>query len=332
VFWGPVSDRLGRRLVLSGGVAATGVLTMAMAAVGSFGAALALVPVQGFAAASFSPGALAYLSERLAHGRQAVGIAIVTSSFFASSFVGQAASQAIEGLAGWRAVFLCSGVAFIAVAPWLAAVVEPTAAGHRGGDLRSSVAAASRLLRNPSLRRAIAASVAILGSTVGIYSGLQLMGPGDLHGDGDSLLWLRASGLLALAAVPVIARRLHHTDPARRASGALATAGAALLTLIVVGDSPLAIGAVLLVFVGAIGSTSPAIAQVVGRESGAARGAGMGLWGFFIMLGASAGPQLAASLRPAGFHVLAAVLAGVLGLAALAVRGDGAPAAFDQVK
>lgn len=63
MLFGPLSDRLGRRVVLVGGLAILAILTtitLALAWVAAPGGRA----LQGFAAASFPPMALAYLSER----------------------------------------------------------------------------------------------------------------------------------------------------------------------------------------------------------------------------------------------------------------------------
>lgn len=316
VIWGLASDRFGRRLVLTTGLVATGVFTSALATVDSLPAALPLVALQGLVASSFSAAALAYLTARIEPRRTALAVSILTTCFFASAVIGQVASQLIVDQLGWRAVFAGFGGAILVSAAAVGVVVEPAAA-RASTPPRTAFAALRPLVRNPRIMLAIAASVAVLGSFVGVYAGLELMGPGELRGDGDALLWLRAAGLPALVAVPLVVRRTAGVDPALRCAASLSTAAVALLVLLAVGDEPVAIGGVLLVFVLGIGSTSPAIADIVARESGPSAGAGMGLWGFFLFVGASVGPQLAALLRPAGFDALLGVLAAILLGAAL---------------
>jgi MFS family permease len=315
LFWGPLSDRLGRRRVMSAGLAATGVLTAGIAAADSLTVAVVLAVPQGFAASSFSPGALAHLVERISPIRRAIAVSLLTTSFFAAGVVGQVLSQGVEALFGWRAVFLLVGGALLCAAARVLYALEGASTGHQT-DLRSAFAAIGTLMRSQVMVRVLLASMTILGSFVGLYAALTLMGPGDLSDGGSSVGWLRVSGLPALVAVPFLVRSLRGRDPGLRAAGGFLVAAAALALLIAAGDDLVVIGAVMSVFVLAIASTSPALAEVIGRETGAARGAAMGVWGLFVMLGASGGPQLARLLHPVGFDAVLLTLTGLLVLAA----------------
>jgi MFS family permease len=323
LFWGLMADRLGRRRVLAGGLAAAGLLAGAMAAVGSLQVALVLAAIQGFVSSSFSPGALAYLVERIAPARRAVGVSLLTTAFFVAGAAAQVVSQLIESLAGWRAVFVVFAVLLVLLAATAWRVVEAGSVAERT-DVRAALATLPGVLRDGPLLGLMIASVAILGTFVAFYAGLQIMGPAGLRGDPEALLLLRVAGLPALLLTPLLTIRLAGTDPGRRAVLAFLLAAAALTVLAAVGDSVVAIGVLMLVFVAAISNTSPALAQVIGRRGISTGATVMGLWGVFVFVGASAGPQLARLLEPAGFEVLALTLA-VATVAAAALVAPSSP-------
>ena len=317
--WGVASDSFGRRAVLVVGVVLTGLLTAAVGLTNSLGQAVGVVIAQGLAASSFTPGALAYIGERVEPARRPLATSVLTTSFFASAALTQVIAQLVLDAGGWRTVFVAFGGAMLIAAAALFAVIDPT---RRSAHRRPDLAVLGPLVRNRRLMVPIVASIAMFAAFVGIYAGLELMGPGGLDHDPDALLWLRASGLPALLCVPFIVRRTARFDPSLRAVVGMTLAAAALVALVPAGGSVVAVALVMLVFVASIAQISPAIAQIVVRESGPATGAAMGLWGLFLFAGASVGPQLAALFQPVGFAALVAALAGGLLIAAAVIERE----------
>jgi predicted MFS family arabinose efflux permease len=309
---GPLSDRLGRRRVVVTGLTVLAVATVAAALAPSLPVAIVSRIVQGASAAGFSPAALAYLSERIAPARRSVALACLVTAMVAAAVTGQLVAQALLPLAGWRWVFTVNagGLAILAVAVRM--VMLPELVTGTRVDLKSFFGAMGRLLTRPVLLLVYLAALSVLGSLVAVYTALQLLGPPELAGRPDVMLALRASSLPALVAIPFLAPILNRVRPTRRAAVALTVGTVATVGLAFAGSSSLLVtGALMFVFVGAIGSVSPGLTELVAALSGAARGAGVALYTFALIAGASLGPQLVAMLANGGFPALLVTIGAV---------------------
>lgn len=324
---GPLSDMVGRRRVAVTGLGILAVATAVAAFAPSLPVAIACRVIQGIGAAGFSPAALAYLSERIPPARRAVAVTCLVTAMVAATVTGQLIAQALAGIAGWRGVFVFNAafVAVLAAALWL--VMLPDPARTAGGSLRGFLGAAGRLLTHPPLILIYLGAVSVLGGFVAIYTALQLLGPQELVADPGAMLMLRASALPALVAIPFLAPVLSRVRPTLRAALALGAAALTPLVLALVGSSSIVLVCVLMfVFVANIAAVSPGLTELVARLSGSARGAGVALYTFALLAGASMGPQLVAWLGARG---LSAVL---LATAAIQVAGAALLLAADRLR
>lgn len=311
LLFGPLSDRVGRRRVIVGGVAATAVTTALVAAAPSAGAALVLRVLQGLTIGAFPPVAMSYIAERVEPHRRLVTVTAMTTGFLAAAVVGQLAAQGLAAVLGWRSFFAAGGVAFAAAAVLLRWVLLP----DRPSTGRSPLAAYRAmppLLRAPGLRLLFLAVPAVLGSFVAVYTGLQLTGTAGLLG-------LRASALPVILAIPFLTPRLARIPGPARVS--LALGGSALGVASIGLLEPGTIGLALLLMLVTAGTcvAAPGLIDTIGSRAGAARAPAISLFSALLFAGAGLGPQLAGALTGQGLRALALVLAALLaGAAALA--------------
>ncbi|MGV9820231.1 MFS transporter [Nocardia xishanensis] len=325
---GPLSDRWGRRPVIVGGLVATAFSSLLVAAAPSLGSGLAARVAQGLTASFFAPAAFAYLAERIAPERRVFALTCLTSSFLGAGVIAQVLAQVIGDGLGWRAVFVAGAVAFAGSALALRWVLEPGRGSGDAATVRAVFAPFAALLRQRTLVLLYLSCLAILGSFVGIYTGVQLAPPDGVDADGGALLALRASAIPAMIAVPALASRLGTIDPGiRLVTGLGAAAMGAAATAIPLGGVWVAVW--LFAFVAAIAVAAPAAVQAIGARAGEARGAATALYTFALFVGASAGPQIANSVARHGFSVVASTIATFAALgAAIAAVAVGSPRAL----
>jgi predicted MFS family arabinose efflux permease len=294
---GPLSDLLGRRRVVVTGLTVLAVATAAAAFAPSLPVAIACRVAQGIGAAGFSPAALAYLSERIPPPRRSLAVTCLVTAMVAATVTGQ-----LLPIGGWRWVFVINAVIVAALAVTTRVVMLPELTASSGGTLGTFFGAMGRLVTRPVLALIYLGAVTVLGSFVAVYTALQLLGPAELTGHPAAMLTLRASSLPALVAIPFLAPVLARLRPTLRASVALLVGAVAVLGLASTGHaSLLLIGALMFVFVGAIAAVSPGLTELVGSLSGPARGAGVALYTFSLLAGASLGPQLVSLFSGDGF-------------------------------
>ncbi|QFG25808.1 MFS transporter [Actinomadura sp. WMMB 499] len=315
LLFGPLSDRLGRRRVMVGGVAATAVTTALVAAAPSPEAAIMLRIAQGVTIGAFPPVAMAYIGERVAPHRRLVTVTAMTTGFLAAAVIGQLAAQGLAAVLGWRSFFLAGAVAFAAAAVALARVLLPD--GPSGGaSPLTAYRMMFRLLAAPNLVPLFLAVPVVLGPFVAIYTGLELTGT-------TGLLALRASALPVILAVPFLTTRLARIPGPARAAGALAAAAAGVALVGLLEPGTLGLALLLMVVTAGTAVAAPGLIDIVVARAGAARAPAVSLHSTLLFAGASLGPQLAAALTGQGLRALGLVLAALLAAGALLVAGTG---------
>ncbi|GLY70566.1 MFS transporter [Amycolatopsis taiwanensis] len=321
---GPLSDLLGRRRVVVTGLSLLAVATIAAAFAPTLPVLIACRIVQGIGAAGFSPAALAYLSERIPPARRSVAVSCLVTAMVAATVTGQLVAQALDAVAGWRGIFGFNAGFVAVLVVVLRLVMLPDLKRQAGSSPGAFFRAMKGPLTSPVLVLIYLGALSVLSAFVAIYTALQLLGPPELVGNPGAMLTLRASSLPALVAIPLLAPVLARVRPALRAALALASAACTVVVLAVVGQSSaFVVGALMFLFVGKVAVVSPGLTELVGQLSGVARGAGVALYTFALLVGASLGPQLVSLLGGHGFTVVLIAIAGSqLAGAALVLAAD----------
>jgi YNFM family putative membrane transporter len=172
LFWGPVADRYGNKRVMIIGLAGLTALTVACALATSVAVLAVLRGLQGFAAASFPPTALAYLAVATTPRFRTTAIGAVSTSFLVSGILGQLFGSTIAQHLGWNWVFIVSAIALAVLSVAIVFLVTEPSTQPGSGDVLSQFVAALRLTQRPTMRLLIAAHVTLLLSFVAMYTGL----------------------------------------------------------------------------------------------------------------------------------------------------------------
>jgi DHA1 family bicyclomycin/chloramphenicol resistance-like MFS transporter len=136
---GPLSDRFGRRPVALGGLALTGIMSLAALAVGSVTSLIVVRFVQAIGAATGIVVARAIVRDLFERDRAAAMLGLVATAMVIAPTFGPLIGGLLETAFGWRSIFLFVAAASLAVLAWGAAVLpetrrrEPAAAGAGTG-------------------------------------------------------------------------------------------------------------------------------------------------------------------------------------------------------
>ncbi|TYB50706.1 MFS transporter [Nonomuraea sp. PA05] len=319
--FGPLSDRYGRRRLLTIGLPLAALTTALVALSPSPEVAMGLRALQGIAVAMFPPAGMAYLGERLEPRRRVVAIAAVTGAFLASAVVLQVAAQLLVDVIGWRGLFGLSAAGFVLAALGVRAVMLPDLPGEEAdpgraprraiGSLLSAYRPLPGLLVHRVLTLRYLATIMLMVGFVAVYTGLQIYGVSSP----SELLALRAAGLPSIVLMPLLMPWLARI---RRTTRAIVFMAAAALTLAVIGFTGTAVLVLLLaLYVAAITGGLPSMNESISAEAGRARGTALALFSAALAVGGSVGPQVAAAFG--GFTPLMYGLAAGMALSALFV-------------
>jgi len=289
--YGPLSDHFGRRPVLLWGLAVLAAATLAVGFAPSVPVLFALRALQGAAAATFAPTALALLGETLPPAKRAGAIGAMSVAFLAAGIIGQVVAAMVATSFGWRWVFYGGAVVLGALALLLVRVIPGVRHPLWHSSLAARYAHLARFAARPTSLLMSLGHLMILGGFVAMYT---LLGP-HLAAEGlhpQQVLLARAAALPAMflsLAAGRLTRRLGAAGCAAIAYG-LAAVGLGLEAL--TAGTPVALTLASVVFVAGVSLAVPTLITLWGEASAPHRGIGMAVNGFVLFLGASLGPYV----------------------------------------
>ncbi|MDQ1230770.1 MFS transporter [Sphingomonas sp. SORGH_AS_0879] len=284
---GALSDRWGRRSLMTIAMMAAAILTLASAVAPSWYALLALRLLAGLALAGVPAVAMAYVAEEVDAGSigSAMGLYIAGSAL--GGMGGRLVASLVAAVADWRWAIAAVGLAGLAMAEAfrrLAPVSRRFVAGE--ADWLSLPRGAVTLFRDPALRLLYAESFLLMGMFVTVYNyaGFHLLGPPYHLGQATvgAVFLLYVLGSLSSSLFGGLAGRVGRRRifwlPTALLIGGVALTLAAPLWLVVAG--------IAVVTIGFFGAHSIASAWV-GRRGGAMRGQAAAWYLFFYYMGSS---------------------------------------------
>lgn len=317
--FGPLSDRLGRRTVLIAGLTLLVIVSLGLMWVHTAELFIAGRALQGFAAASFPPVALAYLTERGTPAQRAWGVAWLSTAFLAAGLIGQIYGSVVA--ARWGLSWALVPLVMIYTLTALMLVRAP--ASHQAPRPHPSLWTGYRqipsLLNNPDLRRVYFPALLLLMSFVAFYMSIDIHLGSALQAQGISALHARGIALPAFLA-PLLAPALIGRWGAQRVVtagltlacvglGLCASAGSAHLSLLLAAS---------VVYVAGVAISVPGLIARIGAVTlPEVRGLAVAFYTFVLFIGASVGPWLANSARAWPIESVFLILAASLGVAAI---------------
>jgi predicted MFS family arabinose efflux permease len=321
--WGPASDRLGRRPIILGSLAAFTVLTAATALAPTAGAFIVLRLITAIGASGVVPIALALVGDLVPFAQRGRALGWLFGGMAGGIAVGSSAGALAEPAIGWQGLFLAAAAAGLILLLAAARILRALPALRPGAPRppgRKVAAGYLALLRTARARHTYAyvALNAVLHSGIYTWLGVYLQrryGLGET-GIGLALLGYGIPGFLLGPPIGHLADRYGRARiiPAGVALGAICA-------LLLAAPLPLA-GAVAVVAALSLGydMTQPPLGGIVTDLPGN-RGQAMGLNVFTLFTAFGAGSLLFQALLPLGFSTALIIF----GLAALAAAAGAVP-------
>lgn len=313
--FGPLSDRLGRKMVMVPGLGFLALASLFVAFAPTFEIVVGARILQGFVAATLPPVALAYLSETLPEKAQAFGIACMSTAFMLAGLLGQLYGGALGSLS--------AAVLPLVIVYATGAVIVTQLPGRRveGGKELKSIFGVYRglpeLLSNTALLRTYAGTFVLLFSFVAFYTTLELFGGEVIRSAGMELIAVRAIALPAMLLPLIMVRFVRSYGPRALVCTGLSVGATGL---IVAGTAPGTVWLLVLssvVFVAGISITVPGLIALVGSLAPERRGLALAIYAFVLFVGASLGPQVPVLLESLGFGGVCFILGIVLAATAI---------------
>ncbi|PLR76158.1 MFS transporter [Bacillus sp. V3-13] len=315
LFFGPLSDRYGRKQIILIGL---GMLTVVSPIIGFFDSLswlIALRAIQGIAAATFAPAALAYVVEMFPAEKRITTIGFVSTGFLMSGIVGQVISSLVSQYFGWNYVFYILGGVYLITTVLAAFFIPKGDVLQVKGNILAPFKQMGKVFIQKDLFLCYVVTITLLLSFVGMYTALGSYLSGPVFGlDSQNILYVRSIGILGMLVSPISGRLVTKFRIQTVLIGGLSLAVIGLAILGVSSNLPFLV-VMSVVFVAGISITVPTLISLVGQLGGAARGIAVSLYTFILFIGATLGPVVAVGLLKTGSYLLTfEVLALLLGI------------------
>ncbi|REF25930.1 putative MFS family arabinose efflux permease [Xenorhabdus cabanillasii] len=319
LIWGPVSDQYGRRPVMLVGLIILSIATFACSFAPSLSWLAGLRILQGLAASSFAPIALAYLTEAVPVPHRATAIGTMSTSFLVAGIFGQVLAAWIALQWDWIWVFIATGGCLTVAIPLFAAMVKEPPRAIVDGHLGHRFVALGKIIIRPAVLLLSCAHITLLLSFVAMYTAL-----GShlwmLNIAPDKVILLRLIGLPGMFAALLVGPLSTRFNMPIVSIIGYVTAASGLALEAMLSQSLIGIATSSLIFVTGIALAVPAMITQFGSIAAPNRGAGMALNGFILFIGASIGPLIATRIPSFITLLVGSVL--MLLLAAFCVAGS----------
>ncbi|XJC78750.1 MFS transporter (plasmid) [Delftia tsuruhatensis] len=319
LIFGPLSDRVGRRNVMVAGLLALVSATVVLAVASTSWSLMVGRVLQGLAASSFPPVAIAYLAERGSPRQRVWSVAWMSTAFLSAGLLGQIYGGLVAGPWGLAAAFLPLCLVFALTAWCLWKKPADMQAGQGLSGFFSNYKAIGGLLADARLRRVYLPAFFLLMCFVAFYMTLDSKLGMQFAQLGMSPLMTRAVVAPAFLTPLLVAVVMPKLGPQRTLCSGLACAAAGLALSAWAGEEHLMalLGASFL-FVAGLGISVPSlIARVAAVSDISVRGLAVSLYTFVLFIGASLGPWLAQQTADMTLASTYLLLAGVLAICAI---------------
>jgi predicted MFS family arabinose efflux permease len=300
--YGPLSDRLGRRAVMTICVAGVALGALGAALAPSFGWLMALRVIAGVSAGGVMPVALAYAADLYRYGERGRAIGVIFATLTLGQGVGMSLSPMIEPWLGWRAEFAAVAVAASGVlATLLVARRLPSAATGMSGAV-TAPAGYRAVLQAPRAKQiyALLLLTGLCSSGASAWFGVYLNERYGLTGLAIGLAYLVVAAIGTLS--PLTGSLADRVGRGRLIPAGFAALAAGALLLALQGPLPVALAGMGASALG-LQLTYPLLAGLASELAPAARGRALGLNTFSMFMGVGWGSLAVASLLPLGYGV-----------------------------
>ncbi|WP_459501135.1 MFS transporter [Bacillus sp. C1] len=312
LLFGAISEKYGRKKVILMGLIGLAIISFLLGLVNSLSWLIVLRGLQGIAAATFSPVALAYVVESFPADKKVTAIGFVSTGFLVAGIVGQVMSAVISQYFGWYMVFfLLSGV-YIMTALWIHYALPKGESSQSYTDILGTIKQMGKVFTYKNLVLSYMIAFVLLMAFVNMYTVLgNYLSSANFHLRAEQILSVRLAGLFGMLLSPMAGRLTMRFGVKQVLQGGLLIAIFSLGSLGFISSLPFLV-MMSVCFVGGIAVSVPALVTFVGQLGGKSRGIAVSIYTFILFLGTSIGPVISIYLMKVGGYSQTFILLGFI--------------------
>ncbi len=297
---GPLSDRFSKKRLMLIGLVLLSAITFVIGFIHNFTTLIIFRILQGLAASTFAPTAMAYVSELSSENSRVIGLSLLIMSFALAGIFGQVYASIVSEILGLQWVFWLLGSVYIIMTFFIAPKLSAGKKIKTSSPVFDTYKNMLLHFKNPALVLLYVITFIILMSFVSVY---------DILGDYlnqrfglalQNVFYIRMAGIPSMCLSPVAGYF------ARKIGGSTITIiGLIILILGLLFESlssslpHFTLSSAL--FDAGIAITTPGIVIMINKAAQQAKGSAMSLYTFFLFFGAGLGPLVSSELYKHGF-------------------------------
>ncbi|MDI6530717.1 MFS transporter [Bacillus mycoides] len=312
LLFGAISDKYGRKKVIFIGLLALSIVSFFLGIVDSLFWLVILRGLQGIAAATFSPVALAYVVEMFPVEKKVTTIGFVSTGFLVAGIAGQVISTAVSQHFGWHMVFFLLSIVYIITAVWIHYSLPKGEMSQSYTDILGPIKQMGKVFTNKSLVLSYMVAFVLLMAFVNMYTvlGNYLSSP-TYNLTPEQILYFRLAGLFGMLLSPLAGRLTKRFGVRQVLQGGLLVSIFSLSSMGFISNLPLLV-MMSVFFVIGIAISVPSLVSLVGQLGGKSRGIAVSIYTFVLFLGTSIGPIISIYLMKIGDCAQTFILLGLI--------------------
>ncbi|MFJ7920181.1 MFS transporter [Lysinibacillus fusiformis] len=307
-FYGAISEKYGRKNVIVFGLFSLSMITLLLGLVNDFSVILLLRGLQGLAAATFSPVALAYTLEIFPNDRKVGAIGFISTGFLVAGIVGQVFSGYVSEHSHWHVIFYVLAAVYIITALLVVWILPKGALQNESKNIWAPLKRIGIIFTNRNLIFSYIIAFVLLMSFVSMYIILGAYLTSDSFGiNSQNLIYIRAFGIVGMVMSPFAGKLAKRFNVLFVLKMALCLS---IISLIVMSFILTIAGLTIIsiLFVGGIALAVPSLVTLVSQLGWNMGGIAVSMYTVILFAGTSVAPFISVYLIQTGSFTVAFLL------------------------
>ncbi|WCH46790.1 MFS transporter [Lysinibacillus sp. OF-1] len=307
-FYGAISEKYGRKNVIVFGLFSLSVITLLLGLVNDFSFILLMRGLQGLAAATFSPVALAYTLEVFPNDRKVGTVGFISTGFLVAGIVGQVFSGYVSEHSHWHVIFYVLAVVYAMTALLVVWILPKGIVHNETKNIWAPLKRIGSIFTNRNLIFSYIIAFVLLMSFVSMYIILGAYLTSDSFGmKSQNLIYIRAFGIVGMVMSPFAGKLAKRFNELFVLKMALSFSIIALIMMSFL-STIAGLTIVSILFVSGIALAVPSLVTIVSQLGWNMGGIAISMYTVILFAGTSVAPFISVYLIQSGSFAVAFLL------------------------
>ncbi|WP_324728907.1 MFS transporter [Lysinibacillus fusiformis] len=307
-FYGAISEKYGRKNVIVFGLFSLSMITLLLGLVNDFSVILLLRGLQGLAAATFSPVALAYTLEIFPNDRKVGAIGFISTGFLVAGIVGQVFSGYVSEHSHWHVIFYVLASVYVITALLVVWILPKGVLQNQSKNIWAPLKKIGIIFTNRNLIFSYIIAFVLLMSFVSMYIILGAYLTSDSFGmNSQNLIYIRAFGIVGMVMSPFAGKLAKRFNVLFVLKMALCLSIISLTVMSFV-STIAGLTIISILFVGGIALAVPSLVTLVSQLGWNMGGIAVSMYTVILFAGTSVAPFISVYLIQTGSFTVAFLL------------------------